>query len=118
MASNVQFQIKRGKKSALSSAQKILGCWYLTTDTNEVFVCNDGETLAPLISGGVSTFSSTSELPLVGNESIVYFIVNDSGISAYRWTNDGAKYVKLLDNTVSINVIHGGSSVDPETQFE
>lgn len=114
MADNVKFQIKRGLSKDLQYAERVKGCWYLTTDTNEVFLCNDGETLSPMISGGVRAYSSTRELPLVGQESIVYFIVDDSGTSLYRWTNDGATYTKMFDNTLNIKVIHGGTSVSTE----
>ena len=119
MAASVQFQIKRGKKQDLPLAEKILGCWYLTTDTHEVFICNDGTTLEPLISGGVATFKSPRDLPLVGKETIVYFIVDDAGTSIYRWVNDnGGSYNKVLDGTLTVKVINGGSSIDPEAQLE
>lgn len=114
MAQTVQFQIKRGLSANIASAERVQGCWYLTTDTNEVYICQDGQTLAPLTAGGVVTYSSTRELPLVGKENIVYFIVDNSGTSIYRWTNEGAKYNRVLDSTLTINVIHGGSSSTPE----
>ena len=93
----VQFQIKRGKKANISSAEKIVGCWYITTDTCELFVCNDDEKLDPVISGGVYAYSDISELPSVGNSTIVYFIVSDSVASMYKWSDDTSQYRKIFD---------------------
>lgn len=109
--SAAKFQIKRGPKERLDSAERILGCWYLTTDTHELYVCNDGETLSPIISGGVVTYSSVNHLPRVGNEHIVYFIVDNSGTTIYRYFDGG--YKKVLDTTLTIKVINGGSATEP-----
>lgn len=113
MAEAVKFQIKRGLSDNLASADRVKGCWYLTTDTNELFVCHDGETLTPLISGGVQTYTSVHHLPRVGKENIVYFIVDNLGTAIYRYF-DGM-YRKVLDSTLTIKVINGGSSVDLES---
>ena len=107
-----QFQIKRGPSERLEHAEKVKGCWYVTTDTNEVFVCNDNMELVPVISGGVSTYSSITHLPRVGKENIVYFIVDNSGISIYRYYE--GMYRKVLDTTLTIKIINGGSAVDSE----
>lgn len=104
-----QFQIKRGLSENLKNAELIDGCWYLTKDSDELFVCSGGQ-LNPIIGGGVRYYNSTSELPIVGRASIVYFIVNDSGTVLYRYV-DG-QYRILLDTTLSVRVIHGGSA-DP-----
>lgn len=112
MAEAVKFQIKRGLSENLASADLVKGCWYLTTDTNELFVCHDGTELTPLVSGGVQTYSSVNHLPRVGKENIVYFIVDNSGTAIYRYF-DGM-YRKVLDSTLTIKVINGGSSIDPE----
>lgn len=113
MAEAVKFQIKRGLSDNLASADRVKGCWYLTTDTDELFVCQDGENLTPVTSGGVKTYSSVNHLPRVGKENIVYFIVDNSGTAIYRYF-DGM-YRKVLDSTLTIKVINGGSSVDPES---
>ena len=113
MAEAVKFQIKRGLSDNLASADLVKGCWYLTTDTNELFVCQDGETLTPLISGGVQTYSTVNQLPRIGKENIVYFIVDNSGTSIYRYFN--GMYRKVLDSTLTIKIINGGTAVDPES---
>lgn len=110
---SVKFQIKRGPKDRLDSAERVLGCWYLTSDTNELYVCNDGETLSPIVSGGIATYSSIHHLPRVGNEHIVYFIVDNSGTAIYRYFDNG--YKKVLDSTLTIEVIHGGTAKNPVT---
>ena len=113
MAEAVKFQIKRGSSDNLASADRVQGCWYLTTDTNELFVCHDGKELTPLVSGGVQTYSSVTHLPRVGKENIVYFIVDNSGTAIYRYF-DGM-YRKVMDSTLTIKVINGGTSIDPES---
>lgn len=113
MAEAIKFQIKRGLSENLASADLVQGCWYLTTDTNELFVCQDGTNLTPLVSGGVQTYNSINHLPRVGKENIVYFIVDNSGTAIYRYF-DGM-YRKVLDSTLTIKVINGGSSIDPES---
>lgn len=113
MADTVKFQIKRGLSANLESAERVKGCWYLTTDTHELFVCNDGESLSPMVAGGVQTYSSVTHLPRVGRANIVYFIVDNSGTSIYRY--DNGMYRKVLDSTLTIKVINGGNAVDPES---
>lgn len=108
----VKFQIKRGKKQDLALADKIPGCWYVTTDTGtpEVYVCSDEYTLDPLISGGVVTYSKTEDLPSIGKETIVYFIVNDSKTTVYRWSEADLQYKPVLDSSLTVERIHGGTS--------
>jgi len=106
------FQIKRGPSERLDSAERVQGCWYLTTDTNELFVCQDGVTLTPLISGGIKTYNHVNQLPRVGNTNIVYFIVEDSGTTIYRYFDNS--YKKVLDSTLTIKVINGGNAENIE----
>ena len=40
----LQFKIKKGLKANLPETGE-LGCWYLTTDTNELYTCFDEENL-------------------------------------------------------------------------
>ena len=108
-----KFQIKRGLSTNIKVAEAIEGCWYLTTDTNELYVCQDGVELTPIVSGGVQTYSSINHLPRVGKDNIVYFIVDNSETAIYRYV-DGM-YRKVLDSTFTIKVINGGTSVDPES---
>lgn len=117
---SVKFQIKRGKKQDLALAEKIPGCWYVTTDTGtpEVYVCSDELTLDPLISGGVVTYSDPGELPSIGKETIVYFIVDDSKTTVYRWSQTELRYKPVLDSSLTIKMIHGGTSKAPESQSE
>lgn len=117
MAEAVKFQIKRGPSERLQDADKVKGCWYLTTDTHELYVCQDGETLDPMTSGGVKTYNHINQLPRSGNENIVYFIVDDSGTAIYRYVkNEG--YKKVLDTTLTIKVVRGGnSSTDPDNEY-
>lgn len=115
MAEQVKFQIKRGLSARLEKADKVEGCWYLTTDTEELFVCHDKQ-LYPITAGGVKTYTHVNQLPRVGNENIVYFIVDDSGTAIYRYF-DGS-FRRVIDSTITIKVINGGnSSTDPDNEY-
>lgn len=111
---DIQFQIKRGLSSNIATATPVQGCWYLTTDTNELYTCDDGKTISPIVQGGIRYYTSTSHLPSVGMEDIVYFIVDTSGVSLYRWTNNPAQYNKLEDKSLNIKIIDGGTSIDSD----
>lgn len=78
------FQVKRGLSKNLYDEQRnpIIpleeGCWYLCTDTAELFVSNDGETLTALNSE--STFDSSdiySQLDDLKSRQLKYVKVND-----------------------------------------
>lgn len=44
MADNIKFKIKKGLKENLPKTAGERGCWYLTTDTHELFAClNEAE---------------------------------------------------------------------------
>lgn len=113
------FQIKRGlRERLLDENNKPLitieeGVWYLTSDSNEVFIGhkgnNDDVELNPLISGGVQTYNSTLDLPTIGHKNIVYIIVTKNKISHYRWA--GTHYELLEDaGSFSVRYIYGGDS--------
>lgn len=107
-----QFEIKRGLKANLSKATPILGCFYITTDTNELFVGSmiDGfvqivpiefannfdqdiaelDTRVSILESKKSeiTFSNFSELPEIGDLNHLYIVLDTK--SSYIW--NGQKY--------------------------
>lgn len=48
MAEASKFQIKKGLSGNLKYATPIDGCWYVTTDTHELFACLDGVHIEPI----------------------------------------------------------------------
>lgn len=121
-----QFQIKKGLSTNLFDSQGNLlitpeeGCWYITTDTFELYVCFNGvlkatgqvkdfetrlKALETRTARIVKTYSTFSALPLTGEVDSLY-IVEEDNIS-YRWDVTTTNYVPL---GLDIQVINGGKA--------
>ena len=134
----LQFKIKKGSKENLPKTGE-KGCWYLTTDTHELFAClneaegdltlhkvNDDETFNPteitnkvntletdvttLKALGTKTYDSYASLPNVGSEEVIYIIKDEN--ATYRWVNDGKDrhYVCVGRDYSKIAIIDGGTA--------
>lgn len=134
----LQFKIKKGLKDNLPKTGE-KGCWYLTTDTHELFAClneaeddltlhkvNDDETFNPteitnkvntletdvttLKALGTKTYDSYASLPNVGSEEVIYIIKDEN--ATYRWVNDGKDrhYVCVGRDYSKITIIDGGTA--------
>lgn len=133
----MKFKIYKGLSTNLERAPKIEGCWYITTDTQELYVCFDGvlhhindassfdptemqndinnikkdiadlETKVNQAHGSV-TVKSYGELPNVGSADIVYIIEDENAI--YRWDATNLKYFSVGRDYNEIEVIYGGSA--------
>ena len=134
----MKFKIYKGLSTNLERAPKIEGCWYITTDTQELYVCFDGvlhhindassfdptemqndinnikkdiadlETKVNQAHGSV-TVKSRGELPNVGSADIVYIIEDENAI--YRWDATNLKYFSVGRDYNEIEVIYGGSAI-------
>lgn len=121
-----QFQIKKGLSKNLFDNQGNLlitpeeGCWYLTTDTFELYFCFNGvlkaagrvedfetrlKALETRTARIVKTYSTFSALPLVGAVDSLYIVEEDN--TSYRWDIPTESYVPLGMN---IQVINGGKA--------
>ena len=132
----LQFKIKKGLKANLPGTGE-LGCWYLTTDTNELYTCFDEENLtlkkvdaigtfdpveitnkvntletdvATLKALGTKTYDSYASLPNVGSEEVIYIVKNEN--ATYRWVNDGKSqhYTCVGRDYSKITIIDGGTA--------
>ena len=133
----MKFKIYKGLSTNLERAPKIEGCWYITTDTQELYVCFDGvlhhindassfdptemqndinnikkdiadlETKVNQAHGSV-TVKSYGELPNVGSADIVYIIEDENAI--YRWDATNSEYFSVGRDYNEIEVIYGGSA--------
>lgn len=133
----MKFKIYKGLSTNLERAPKIEGCWYITTDTQELYVCFDGvlhhindassfdptemqndinnikkdiadlETKVNQAHGSV-TVKSYEELPDVRSADIVYIIEDENAI--YRWDATNSKYFSVGRDYNEIEVIYGGSA--------
>ena len=134
----MKFKIYKGLSTNLERAPKIEGCWYITTDTQELYVCFDGvlhhindassfdptemqndinnikkdiadlETKVNQAHGSV-TVKSREELPKVGSADIVYIIEDENAI--YRWDATNSEYFSVGRDYNEIEVIYGGSAI-------
>lgn len=140
MADNIKFKIKKGLKENLFSASNIPeeGCWYITTDTQEVYVCLNGE-IKPIkaegsfdpaeleqiksdvaelqqkidgATGGVVTVATKSELPNVGATNVIYIVIDENAAYRYMDTEDGngSHYVAVGRDYSEISIINGGTA--------
>ena len=117
MADNIKFKIKRGLKANLFSETNIPeeGCWYITTDTQEVYVCLDGEIKQEKIdgaTGGVVTVATRGELPNVGAADVIYIVTSENATYRYTDTADGngSHYVAVGRDYSEISTINGGTA--------
>lgn len=128
----MNFQIKYGLREnidKIADVNKIDGCWYLCTDTFEVFICLNG-TLEPIKAS--SSFdddvvdlkqrvqaledaelsevkvNTLFDLPEQGQVNIVYIVRRDN--SAYRWDEASQNYICIGRDWMEINCINGGDA--------
>ncbi len=127
----MQFQIKYGLREnidKISDANKIEGCWYICTDTLEVFVCIGNELqlikaassfdddIIDLRERVAALESSTKEvhvstlfdLPEIGQVGIVYIVVKEN--AAYRWDAEGGNFICIGRDWKEIQCINGGDA--------
>ena len=102
------FEIKRGLKQNLFDNNGNLlitpeeGCWYITTDTFELYVCFNG--IVTLVNSAVSDFAKElkqleekidskiqkygykNSLPAVGEEGVIYVVLAEN--AEYYWDKE------------------------------
>ena len=124
------FQIKKGLSTKLHDAQGNLlitpeeGCWYITTDTFELYTCFNGKfrrvgqaedfearlsALEERVEKISKTYDKYMDLPKQGEEGTIY-IVEDKNLS-YRWDDDTQSYQALGTDYKEVTLLYGGNSV-------
>lgn len=126
------FQVKYGLREnidKISDANKIDGCWYICTDTFEVFICLNGK-LEPIKASGsfdedISDLkqrvqaledakdaevqvNTIFDLPEQGQANIVYIVMKDN--AAYRWDESVETYICIGRDWQEIHRICGGNA--------
>lgn len=137
MADSIKFKIKKGLKANLPSVGEE-GCWYVTTDTQEVFVCFNGvispikadgsfdpvdyaqvksdveelKTKIDAATGGVVTVDTRGNLPNVGSSNVLYVVADENATYRYMDIADGsgAHYVAVGRDYSEISTINGGTA--------
>lgn len=124
------FQIKRGLKQNLFDLEGNLlitpeeGCWYITSDTFELFVCFNGvvspvgaaaisdlerfDQLSERIESIVQNYGYKNSLPRVGEENVVYRVIDEN--AEYRWDKVSQQYYCVGRDYKEIQIIHGGKA--------
>lgn len=124
-----QFQIKKGlSKNLFDGEGKLLitpeeGCWYITTDTFELYAYFDGvfeavgavqdfesrfEALETQIAQIHKTVGYLSSLPIPGEPNTIYTIIDEN--AQYRWDEVSQKYYCMGRDYNEISVIYGGEA--------
>ena len=140
MADNIKFKIKKGLKENLFKETNIPeeGCWYVTTDTQEVYICLNGE-IRPIkiegsfdpeeiaqiksditelqkkidgATGGVVTVATRNELPNVGASNVIYIVAEENATYRYADIGDGngSHYISVGRDYTEISIINGGTA--------
>ncbi len=134
----MKFKIYKGLSLNLDNAPKIDGCWYITTDTQELYVCFDGvlhhindttsfdptemqndiknikqdiadlETKISQAHGNV-TVDSYEDLPKPGLSDVLYTVKNENAV--YYWDSTTSAYSAVGRDYKEIKVIYGGSAI-------
>ena len=134
----MKFKIYKGLSLNLDNAPKIDGCWYITTDTQELYVCFDGvlhhindttsfdptemqndiknikqdiadlETKISQTHGNV-TVDSYEDLPKPGLSDVLYTVKNENAV--YYWDSTTSEYFAVGRDYKEIKVIYGGSAI-------
>lgn len=132
------FQIKQGLRINIEKATPVQGCWYVTTDTNELYFCADGQHIVKVNSvesfdptpiynrldsleatvntikntdnGGCVRVKSTSNLPTTGKDNIVYIVEDENAAYAWRDGESGIHWYCIGRNWEEIEFINGGES--------
>jgi hypothetical protein len=124
------FQIKRGLKQNLFDINGNLliapeeGCWYITTDTFELYACFNG--VLTLVNAAVSDFAEQlkqledkvdskiqkygyrSSLPTKGEENVIYLVMAEK--AEYCWDEETQQYYCIGRDYREIQFIHGGKA--------
>lgn len=133
----VQFKIMKGLSANLPQAQKEEGCWYLTTDTQELYVCLNNtlhkvsamgsfdpkrvDALEGKVKGlesqikeasSTKSYPSFSDLPKEGAENIIYIVEDENAVYRYFNLNGESHYYCVGRDYENIAVIVGGDSSD------
>jgi hypothetical protein len=122
-----EFQIKKGLKANLFDDNKNLlitpeeGCWYITTDTFELYGYFDGvfsaigtvgdfesriSALENRSESMIQTYGYKSALPLVGEKNVVYYVTDEN--ANYFWNDDIQMFVCGGRDYKEIKIINGG----------
>ena len=127
MATN--FQIKKGLSTNLFDELGNLlitpeeGCWYITTDTFELYACFDGivkaiggiadfsdrfDELEEKIDTKIQTYGYKSALPTKGEANVMYIVTDEN--AQYRWSEASSQYYCVGRDYNEISIIDGGSA--------
>jgi hypothetical protein len=122
-----EFQIKKGLKANLFDDNKNLlitpeeGCWYITTDTFELYSYFDGvfspigvvgdfeariSALEERAESMIQTYGYKTALPPKGEKNVVYYVTDEN--ANYFWNENLQAYVCGGRDYKEIKIINGG----------
>lgn len=97
-----QVMFKRGLESALPKTGLIEGAFYLTTDTDKLYVCNDGNTLS-LLNQVVHNVANVAALPAIADAAVgeFYYCLAENVLATKKAAAD-ASWTQINANTDTI----------------
>ena len=97
-----QVMFKRGAESALPKTGLIEGAFYLTTDTDKLYVCNDGQKLS-LLNQVVHNVANIGALPTIGNAAVgeFYYCLQENVLATKKTAADES-WTQINTNTDTV----------------
>lgn len=86
-----QVMFKRGSSKDLPKTGLVQGAFYLTTDTDKLYICNDGNKLS-LLNQVVHHYPNIHALPAIADAVVgeFYYCVDENVLATKKETNDGS----------------------------
>ena len=82
-----QVMFKKGLSTALPKTGLVEGAFYLTTDTDKLYICNDGNTLS-LLNQVVHNYPNINALPAIADAAVgeFYYCVAENVLATKKAT--------------------------------
>ena len=109
-----QVMFKRGLSTALPKTGLVQGAFYLTTDTDKLYICNDGNKLS-LLNQVVHSVADIDALPTIGNAAVgeFYYCLKENVLATKKaaadtsWTQINADTDTKVSNVTTTTDITG-----------
>ena len=110
-----QVMFKKGLSTALPKTGLVAGAFYLTTDTDKLYICNDGNTLS-LLNQVVHNYPNINALPSVTDAAVgeFYYCVDENVLATKKtaadtsWTQINADTDTKVSGVTTTTAVNSG----------
>ena len=110
-----QVMFKKGLSTALPKTGLVAGAFYLTTDTDKLYICNDGNTLS-LLNQVVHNYPNINALPSVTDAAVgeFYYCVDENVLATKKtaadtsWTQINADTDTRVSEVTATTAVNSG----------